>query len=653
MPTPKLHPQTIEQVNQRIDIVDVVSEYVVLRKSGQNLRGACPFHQGNNPTAFSVSSSKQIYHCYSCGASGNGIKFLMEIGKQSFQEVVISLAQRYDIPIRTETPEQSQQLQKQLSRQEQLYEILAIATNFYHHSLLVHQGELALAYLQHKRHINLETIKLFQLGYAPIGWDVIYRYLVQQKQFPPSLVESAGLVCARKNGDGFYDRFRDRLMIPIRDSRGRVIGFGGRTLGDEEPKYLNSPETELFNKSNVLFALDQAIPQITKADQAIVVEGYFDAISLHQQGIKNVTASMGTALTAGQMLSLLKYTESKRIILNFDADKAGLNATQRAISGFEKLIFQGTAHLQILTLPNGKDADEFLEQHSPDRYLDLVNQAPLFIDWQISNILKDKQLKRADHFQLCTQEITGLLAKIPHNSPLRTHYIYQCANLLAQGNSYLTQRLEQDLRKQLRISHWYSRKPEITTTPTSALQIAETQLLQIYLHYPEYRQLVHDSIETEEIVFNFTHHRFLWEIILDLLQQDKTNLAPYEPYPNHLIQLLQIACAPESETYQQLHALLWLDEHSRVSLLRPQMVVKVAIANINLIMSEKRYHHWGQLWQDTDFVNNPDLAHYYQQKIEAEKTHMEMLKTQIRTTHTSTLSSNHHQPEPELDFGEF
>lgn len=650
--TAKLHPQTIEQVNQRIDIVDIVSEYVVLRKSGQNLRGACPFHQGNNPTAFSVSPSKQIYHCYSCGASGNGIKFLMEIGKQSFQEVVISLAQRYDIPIRTQTPEQSQEIQKQLSRQEQLYEILAIASNFYHHSLLVKQGELALTYLQTKRHIQLETIKLFQLGYAPMGWDVIYRYLVQQKQFPPSLVESTGLVCPRKNGDGYYDRFRDRLMIPIRDSRGRVIGFAGRALGDEEPKYLNSPETELFNKSSVLFALDQAIPHITKNDQAIVVEGYFDAISLHQQGIKNVVASMGTALTAGQMLSLLKYTESKRIVLNFDADKAGVTATQRAIAGFEKLIFQGTAHLQILTLPDGKDADEFLQQNSPEHYLDLIHQAPLFIDWQIQHILKGKQLKRADQFQICTKEITELLAKIPHDSPLRTHYIYECANLLAQGNSYLTQRLEQDLRKQLRINSWYKRNPEINTPATTALQLAETQLLQIYLHYPQYRQLVHDSIEAEEIVFSFSHHRFLWETILELLHQGKTSLDPCEPYPNHLIQLLQIACAPESETYRQLHSLLWLDEHSKVSLLRPQMVVRVAIANINLIMSEKRYHHWGQLWKETDFVQNPDLAHYYQQKIQAEKTYMETLKAQIRTSYIPQDTASG-APDATLELGEF
>jgi len=359
----KLHPDTIEQVIQRIDIVDIVSEYVLLRKSGASLRGACPFHKGNNPTAFSVSPSKQIYHCYNCGATGNAIKFLMEINKQSFQEVVIDLAKRYQIPIRTQDVGKTEELQRKLSHREQLYEILAIACNFYQHSLWAEQGKSALEYLRVQRQLDIATIKEFQLGYAPLSWDVIYRYLVEQKKFPAKLVEQAGLIVPHKNGDGYYDRFRHRLMIPIHDVKGRVIGFGARALDDTEPKYLNSPETELFNKSQTVFALDKATSAISRADQVIVVEGYFDVIALHQAGIKNVVASMGTALTEAQMLALVKYTESRRVILNFDADKAGNSATQRAIAGFEHLIFQGTAHLQILTIPDGKDADEFLRQH--------------------------------------------------------------------------------------------------------------------------------------------------------------------------------------------------------------------------------------------------------------------------------------------------
>jgi len=654
---PKLHPETIEQICQRTDIVDIVSEHVVLRKSGANLRGACPFHKGNNPTAFSVSPSKQIYHCYNCGASGNAIKFLMEIGKQSFHEVIVDLAKRYQVPIRTQEISQTEELQRQISHREQLYEILAIACNFYQHSLFAEQGKCALEYLQVQRQLDIATIKEFQLGYAPLGWDVIYRYLVEQKKFLSSLVEQAGLALPRKNGAGFYDRFRHRLMIPIHDVKGRVIGFGGRALDDTEPKYLNSPETELFNKSQTVFALDKAISAIGKADQVIVVEGYFDAIALHQAGIKNAVASMGTALTEAQMLAVLKYTESKRVILNFDADKAGNSATQRAIAGFEHLIFQGTTQLQILTIPDGKDADEFLRQYSTETYQQLVRNAPLFIDWQIENILHNRQLQRADDFQLCTQEIIQLLSKIPHDSPLRTHYIYHCANRLAQGNSFLTQRLEQDLRRQLRITHWYRRKPEVISSPTSTLQIAETQLLQIYLHFPEYRQLIFNLIEQEEISFSFSHHRYLWQLILELISEGKTSLDPYEPYPNHLVQQLQFLCQQNSEVSQQLYSLLWLDENSRIRLLRPQAVIKVAIANINLVISEKRYRHWAQLWEETDFIRNPELAHFYQQKIQEEKAHMDHLRAQIRISHqqssqlvtpklTEELANN-------LDSGEF
>ncbi len=652
MSVPKLHPDTIEQVNQRIDIVDIVSEYVVLRKSGASLRGACPFHKGNNPTAFSVNPSKQIYHCYNCGASGNAIKFLMEINKQSFQEVVLELAKRYQIPIRTQEINKTEELQRQLSHREQLYEIMAIACNFYQHCLLAEQGRFAIEYLQIQRRLDIATIKEFQLGYAPVAWDVIYRYLVEQKNFPPSLVQQAGLVIPRKNGAGFYDRFRHRLMIPIHDAKGRVIGFGGRTLDDTEPKYLNSPETELFNKSQTVFALDKAISAISKADQVIVVEGYFDAITLHQAGIKNAVASMGTALTSAQLLAVLKYTESKRVVLNFDADKAGNSATQRAIAEFEHLIFQGTAHLQILTLPDGKDADEFLRQHSTADWQKLVHNAPLFIDWQIENILKNRQLQRADEFQRCTQEIIELLAKIPHDSPLRTHYIYHCANRLAQGNSYLTQRLEQDLRRQLRINHWYRRKAEVISSPTSTLETAETQLLRIFLHYPEHRQLIYDLIEEEEIGFSFSHHRYLWQLILELISEGKTSLDAYEPYPNHLIQQLQFLCEQNSEVSQQLHSLLWLDESKQVAIMRPQMIVKVAIAKINLVMSEKRYRHWSQLWKETDFINNPELAHYYQQKIQEEKAYMEHLRAQISISHQQSLKSPE-QPLATSDLGEF
>ncbi|MEO1070476.1 MAG: DNA primase, partial [Cyanobacteria bacterium J06638_6] len=329
MDTPRLHPDTIEAVRDRADIVDVVSQHVVLKKQGKDFVGLCPFHEDKSPS-FSVSPSKQFYYCFSCGAGGNAFKFLMELNKRSFADVVLDLAQRYQVPVTTLEPAKRQELQRQLTLREQLYEILAVTARFYEHALQQSDGAAALAYLRDSRGLSDATIQQFQLGFAPGGWQTLYGYLVEQKRYPVNLVEQAGLIVPRQKGDGHYDRFRDRLMIPIRDGQSRVIGFGGRALGDEKPKYLNSPDTELFDKGKTLYGLELARAAIAKDDRAIVVEGYFDVIALHAAGLENVVAALGTALNAAQVRQLLRYTESKQILLNFDADAAGVKAAQRA-----------------------------------------------------------------------------------------------------------------------------------------------------------------------------------------------------------------------------------------------------------------------------------------------------------------------------------
>lgn len=355
MQIPRLHPDTIEEVKQRADIVDVVSEHVVLRKRGKDFVGLCPFHQEKTPS-FSVIPTKQMYYCFGCQAGGNAIKFLMELGKRPFIEVVLDLARRYSIPVQTLEPEQRQELQRQLSLREQLYEVMAVAAQFYQHTLRQPQGELALDYLRSQRQLSLETIGQFGLGYAPVGWETLYRYLVEHKRYPVQLLEQAGLIRQRQSGESYYDYFRDRLMIPIYDTQGRVIAFGGRTLGDEQPKYLNSPETDIFSKGKTLFALDKAKGAISQQNQAVVVEGYFDAIALHAAGITNVVASLGTALSLEQVRACLRYSESKELVLNFDADAAGTGASMRAIGEIANLAYNGEVSLRILSIPEGKDA---------------------------------------------------------------------------------------------------------------------------------------------------------------------------------------------------------------------------------------------------------------------------------------------------------
>ena len=616
----QIHKDTIDQVSQKADIVDIVSERVVLRKSGANFRGACPFHNGTNASALTVSPARQMYHCFNCDVSGGAVKFLMEIDKRSFSDVVLELAKRYNVPIQTVQPEKAQEIQRQISHRDRLYEVMGLTTSFYQHALYAPQGREALAYLTEKRQMSKETIQKFQLGYAPAGWETLMGYLVQQKQIPVSLVEEAGLIVARKTGNGFYDRFRDRLMIPINDPRGRVIAFGGRSLGDEEPKYLNSPETELFSKGSVLFAMDHARDIISKSDQAIVVEGYFDAIALHQAGIGQAIATMGVALNADQMKQLLRYTESKNVILNFDADKAGITAAEKAIAGFKELVFNGTVQLRVLTMPDGKDADDYLKQHSADAYRNLLKNAPLFLDWQIDQILSGQDLNQADRFQKSSQAIAQLLNNLPVDSFFRTHYIHSSAQRLSQGNSYLALRLEQDLRRQLRNTRWNSTKPASSlTTAANALHSAETQLLQIYLHFPQHRAYVYEAIAEEEIEFSLSNHRYLWLTILDLIDQKKTSLASEEPYAEHLVQQLQILCAEQSQVAEQLQHLLWLDDNSRVGLLRPQMVVRTAIAKIQFVMCEKREKHWLDLFKSKDVIADPAFGHHCQAKIQEEK----------------------------------
>ena len=623
MSTPfKIHDDTINEVNQRTDIVDIVSARVVLRKSGANFRGACPFHNGTNATALTVNPARQMYHCFNCDVSGGAVKFLMEIDKRSFSDVVLDLAKRYNVPIKTADPEKSKEIQRQISHRDRLYEVMALTTGFYQHALTAPQGRDALAYLTEKRKMSKETIQKFQLGYAPAGWETLMGYLVQQKQIPLSLVEEAGLIVPRKTGNGFYDRFRDRLMIPINDTRGRVIAFGGRSLGDEEPKYLNSPETELFSKGTVLFGMDHARDVIAKTDQAIVVEGYFDAIALHQAGIGQAIATMGVALNAEQMKQLLRYTESKNVILNFDADKAGITAAEKAIAGFKELVFNGTVQLRVLTMPNGKDADEYLKQHNADAYRDLLKNAPLFLDWMIEKILHGQDLNQASNLQKSSQEILQLLKKLTVDANFREKYISSSAQLLSQGKSSASRKsIEESLRKQLSNNdRWKTNKPiDKITTEANTLYSAEIQLLQIYLHYPEHRASVYESMEEEDISFSFTNHRYLWHTILNLIEQGKTSLEKQEPYSNHLVRQLQILCAEQEEAAHQLQHLLWLDENSRIGILRPQIVIRTAIATIQYVMCEKRERYWLEMFTTKDVIVDPQFGYHCQAKIQEEK----------------------------------
>ncbi|MEH2261556.1 DNA primase [Nostoc sp.] len=637
MQIPRLHPDTIEEVKLRADIVDVVSEYVVLRKRGKDFVGLCPFHDEKSPS-FTVSQTKQMYYCFGCQAAGNAIKFVMELGKRSFPDVVLDLARRYQVPVQTLEPEQRQELQRQISLREQLYEVLASSAQFYQHALRQSQGQKALEYLQSNRKLKQETIQQFALGFAPAGWETLYRYLVEDKYYPAQILEKAGLIKPRREGGGYYDVFRDRLMIPIRDVQGRVIAFGGRTLTDEQPKYLNSPETELFSKGKTLFALDQAKGGISQLDQAVVVEGYFDAIALHAASINNAVASLGTALSLEQVRLILRYTESKQLVLNFDADKAGTNAAERAIGEIAELAYKGEVQLKILNLADGKDADEYLHSHTPEDYGELLKNAPLWLDWQIQQIIQDRDLKQATDFQQVTQQLVKLLKNIA-NSDTRNYYVSYCAEILSLGDTRLIPLRVENLLTQIAPAAAYTKpvsakkawgNSQVSHSPLpterSLLEHAEALLLRIYLHCPEQRQAIIAELEERDLQFSLSHHRFLWQQILEISSGDgeTMNFASQ----TDLISRLQDHFLEFSSEMGLISHLFHVNEKNQKEILRTPQVVQAAIACMDLVMLEKRYRHFLELWQQTDPEAEPERYQSYYQAFYAEKIKLQKIDRQ-------------------------
>ena len=628
-----LPPDFIQLVRQKADLVEVVAEKVVLRKQGKNFVGLCPFHNDHKPS-FQVSPSKQIYKCFSCGAGGDVLRFVMQTEHLSFAEAVRHLARRYHIPLPTRNPE-AQPLgsldERELSHREKLLEILAMAADFYQHALRSQLGSAARQYL-HSRHLSEETLQKFQIGFAPPGWQSLYEYLVNHKRQPVKLLEEAGLLVPRQQGSGHYDRFRNRIMLPIFDVQGRVIGFAGRALGESgQPKYLNSPETELFNKSQVVYGLNFARDAIAKADQVLVVEGYFDVIALHQAGVAYAVAAMGTALTPHQVKILLRYTQSKRLILNFDADRAGLNAASRAIEAIEEQARRGEIELRILTLPEGKDADEFLREHRGSAPLTpavaelqtLIEQAPLWLDWRIEQVLAGRDLSRAADFQQARQALVQLLAGL--GGQWRSLYLHKVAELLSRGNGRLSRDLEEDLRRAVRQYRW-AKPQQPSLNKGSKLLQSESHLLQIFLHFGEYRREIRQTLLERELQFSFRPHRELWQRILELISAQPE----LEEQEETLLTALRTLCAQDEQLNERLSHLLWLDENTRVALMRPRMVVRAAIANMELEIRQKRYRYWTQLWDQAFSEGNTALAAQYQASIQQEYQAIQALQRQVQ-----------------------
>lgn len=457
----------INQIRDRIDIAEIVGQHVSLTRAGQNLKGLCPFHQEKSPS-FTVSPSRQIFHCFGCGAGGNVFTFLTRITGASFPETVRELGRKVGIEVQ-ESIANSGPPAAQTGRIEQLNQ--AAAAWFQQNLRDDRVGAEAREYLA-GRGIQQATIEKFGIGLAPSEWDGLIKSLTRQGFVQGDLV-SAGLIIARDNGSGFYDRFRARVMFTITDLRKRAAGFGGRVLGEGMPKYLNSPDTPLFKKGQTLFALDVAREAVTRTKTVIVVEGYFDAIALHQAGLTHTVATLGTALTADHIQVLRRF--ASKVVLLFDPDAAGVRA---ALRGLDLFVNSGLG-VKVVTLPAGEDPDTYVRKEGAESFVRLEEQAPSLLDFSLEHSLKTAEASTIEGRIRSVDEVLRILQKSEH--PIeREERIRLVAERLGINQQRLIERypalLRQDGQRPV------ARKPEAQPAPSYKGAPEERDLVYLLLH---------------------------------------------------------------------------------------------------------------------------------------------------------------------------
>ena len=426
--------EKIAEIRHAADIVDIVSGVVLLKKGGRNYLGLCPFHSEKTPS-FTVSPDKQIFHCFGCGEGGDVFSFVMKQEGLSFAEAVRDLARRCGVALPERRMSGAQR--RHLDEKEQLISVNRLALDFFRKNLIEEPaGERARSYLT-KRGLTRETIETFQIGFAPKGWDHLARHL-NGRHLPASVIEKSGLVLPRKNSGGFYDRFRERIIFPILDVNRRIIGFGGRVMDDALPKYLNSPETALYSKSRSLYGLHLAKAACRASESVFIVEGYFDALALHQHGLCNAVATLGTALTA-EHVRLLRgcVGEKGRAVLVYDSDDAGIKAARRSIEVFDKEY----VNAQILVLASGYDPDSFIFEHGAEAFHAAADGALEIIPFLLENAIKQNGLSVEGRVRI-VNDLQGPLNAVS-DTVARSLYVRLAAERLEIDEKALLEKLRQ------------------------------------------------------------------------------------------------------------------------------------------------------------------------------------------------------------------
>jgi len=444
-----------EQIRQAASIVDIASQYTTLRKRGSKHVGLCPFHSEKTPS-FTVDEEKQLFHCFGCGAGGDIFTLVMEKESLTFPETLIYLAERYHIPL----PDNKTTSPKARDLKDNLYKISEAAMAYFKKNLFTTpEGKKALAYLD-KRKISENTVQELKLGYALQSWDGLLSFF-RAKKVTPSVLEKAGLVLPRQKMEGYYDRFRGRVIFPIFDLSGRVVGFGGRTIFDEQPKYLNSPDTAIYSKGSLLYGLNACKPFIREKGEIILVEGYTDFLSLFQAGIKNVAASLGTSLTSPQVSLAKRFVPC--IAIAYDRDNAGIKAAVRAVS----LAFEQNVSIKIVTLPPDHDPDSYIRKHGPEALLEQIERGTPGLKFIIDAHIKNAPSATPEQKATAARKVLTEVVKIP-DPIILSEYLRQTSEFLSIEEKTLRSMLKQKTKSQSK------------SEATPFLQ-AEKRLLQIML----------------------------------------------------------------------------------------------------------------------------------------------------------------------------
>lgn len=483
---PRIPETVIDQVRLSIDIVDVVGDHVALTRRGKSFVGLCPFHDDSTPS-LNVSQEKQIYKCFACGAGGNSFTFLRDIENISFIEAVRQLADRAGIALPDAKPADPDQQEVF----DQLYRANELAVKYFHHLLTQDEKAAdAMAYLE-KRGINRDVINAFSLGYAPDQWDGFLQ-VATRRDFSPQILERAGLILQRQTGGGFYDRFRNRITFPIHAATGRPVAFGARALDpNEQAKYINSPETPVYNKSATLYGLWRNRDAIRDAGVALVVEGYMDLIALAQYDIENAVASSGTALTTDQARLLRRY--APKTILIFDGDTAGATAAMRGIGS----LFEVGLEVRVVTLPEYHDPDSYVRAHGPDGLLRLTENAAPAIDFLMEQFAQRDDLSTIDGKTRTAHALAELIGRIKDNA-LKQFLIKDIAEKIGIDEETLIS-IVQTQRRPARSQNGQTEPEPYDTRPRS-----ERELLTFLMQHPEIADTVLQQISPD----NFTNSAY-------------------------------------------------------------------------------------------------------------------------------------------------